>query len=277
VVSPRQRSRGFVEWSLAGFLRAFEHAFNAGELARAKGLLQRLDPRMKVLGILTLVLAVAVAHRLRVVAGLFIVATVLAMLSRVPLRMLAKRVWIAVLFFTGVIALPALFVTPGRAVARLPLAGWPVTAPGLTAAAFLVLRVEAATTLTVLLVLSTPWNHVLKALRTLRFPAAVVVILGMTCRYIFLLLETAHAMFESRRSRMVGRMEARDRRQVLSACAGVLMSKSFQMSLEVYQAMQARGFRGDVMLLEDFESRPWDWLVLAALLLTAIAAFWLGR
>ena len=46
-------------------------------------------------------------------------------------------------------------------------------------------------------------NHVLKALRVLRVPVVVVVVLGMTYRYILLLLEIAHEMFEARRSRTV--------------------------------------------------------------------------
>ena len=71
------------------------------------------------------------------------------------------------------------------------------------------MRAETAATLSVLIVLCTPWNNVLKALRVLRLPTVLVVILGMTYRYIFLLLRTAHDMFESRRSRMVGQLDGR--------------------------------------------------------------------
>ena len=37
----------------------------------------------------------------------------MALLSGVSLATLAKRVWLVVLAFTGVIALPAIFLTPG--------------------------------------------------------------------------------------------------------------------------------------------------------------------
>ncbi len=46
-------------------------------------------------------------------AALFAVAVALGLLSQVSLATLAKRVWLTVLAFTGVIALPALFLTPG--------------------------------------------------------------------------------------------------------------------------------------------------------------------
>ena len=275
--SRRKSPRSFVERTLASFLDAMEHAFYGEELARADGLLQRIDPRVKSLGILALVFAVAAAHKLWVVAGLFAVALVMAAWSHVPLRLLAKRVWIAALLFTGVIALPAPFITPGRTLAHVPLLGLPVTAQGLTAAAFLVLRVEAAATMMVLLVLCTRWNHVLKALRALRLPPLIVVILGMTCRYIFLLLQTAHEMFESRRSRMVGEWAGRDRRRVASSSLGVLISKSFQISSEVYLAMQSRGFQGDVYTLDDFQAGTSDWLALTAFFTLALTAIWLGR
>ena len=81
-----------------------------------------------------------------------------------------------------------------------------MTAQGLLSAGYLVSRVETASTLSVLLILSTPWTHVLKALRVLRVPVVLVVILGMAYRYIFLLLESARDMLESRRSRMVGEL-----------------------------------------------------------------------
>src|ERR1700680_1010077 len=156
--------------------------------------------------------------------------------------MLAKRVWLAALTFTGLISLPALFLTPGRAIYILPLLGWTITAPGFRAATYLIMRAETAATFSVLLILCTPWNNVLKALRVIRVPTVLVVILGMTYRYIFLLLRTAHDMFESRKSRMVGQLGGRELRRMATASAGVLMSKTLQFSEDVYLAMRSRGF-----------------------------------
>jgi len=269
--------RGFLERTTASFVDALEHAFYAEQTARADGLLQRLDARVKLVGILALILPAAAGRRFAVIGGLFAVAVVLAALSHVSFSVLLKRVWIAVLLFTGVIALPAPFVTPGQVVYHLPWLGWTVTSQGLTSAGYLVLRAETAATLCVLLVLTTPWNHVLKALRVLRVPAVLVTILGMTYRYLFLVLQSAHDMFESRRSRMVGELTGRERRRVAAASAGVLMSKTFDISSEVYLAMQSRGYRGDVSILDEFQVRRFDWIMLAGFSLISAAAFWLGR
>jgi cobalt ECF transporter T component CbiQ len=267
----------FVERTLSSLVNAMERALYAEELAKREGLLQRLDPRTKVVGILALVVASAMAHRLWVIGAIFTFAVAMAAMSRVSFGILAKRVWIAILMFTGVIALPAPFIIPGREVWRLPGADWPVTAQGLASACYLVARVETAATLSVLLILCTPWSRVLKALRVLRVPVLFVVTLGMTYRYILLLLQTAHAMFESRRSRMVGKLEGPERRRVAAGSAGVLMSKSLELSGDVYSAMLSRGFRGEVYVLDDFQTSTIDWIMLAIFVVLASGGFYFGR
>jgi energy-coupling factor transporter transmembrane protein EcfT len=159
----------------------------------------------------------------------------------------------------------------------LPWVGWAVTAQGLTTAGYLVLRAETAATFGALLVFTTPWAHVLKALRTFRVPLVFVVVLGMTYRYILLLLETAHAMFEARRSRTVGRLSAGVRRRLAAEGAGVLLGKALDLSGEVFLAMQARGFRGEVYVLDDFRMTSADWIALVSLTGAAVVACWTGR
>jgi len=168
-------------------------------------------------------------------------------------------------------------VTPGAAVARVPWLDWPVTQNGLHAAALLVLRGETAATLAALVVLSTLWNRLLHALRYFRVPVVVVALLGMTYRYMFLFLSTARDMFESRESRMVGVLEPKDRRRLAAASAGVLLGKTLQVSGEVHSAMQARGFRGEIRILEELQMRAQDWLRVAAFVGAAGGAIWLGR
>jgi energy-coupling factor transporter transmembrane protein EcfT len=118
---------------------------------------------------------------------------------------------------------------------------------------------------------------VLKALRILKCPVVLVAILGMTYRYIFVILQTAFDMFESRKSRTVGALEPRERRRLAASAVGVLMSKSFQLSGDVHLAMKSRGFRGEVYVLQEFRARPADWCWLAAFVFSAMAATWLGR
>ena len=266
---------GFIERTLAGMLAASEYAATAEQMASAGGALQRVDPRVKVAGLLALVVAAAASRNQPTVDALFAIALLLAVASRVRVERLAAWVWTPVLFFTGTIAFPALFLTPGPAlISQGPLT---ITAPGLASATLLLSRAETCATLAALLVLTTPWPWVLKSLRVFRCPVVLVAILGMTYRYIFVILETALDMFESRKSRTVGVLAPAERRRLAAASAGVLLSKSLQLSADVHLAMQSRGFRGEVYLLDEFRARPADWCWSAGFALAAGAALWCGR
>jgi len=275
--SNRARHKSFVEKTIRSLLAAMQHTLFAEDMAGAPGLLQRLDARVKLIGTAALVIAAIGVRRLPALAGIFLVALLLALLSRIPVKMLAIRVWLAVAAFTGVIALPAIFLTPGQTVYRLPFLDWPVTQQGLRATAFLILRAESAATLSVLLILTTLWTHLLAALKSIRFPAVLVAILGMTYRYMFLFLQIARDMFESRESRLVGILAPSDRRRLAAASAGVLLGKSLQLSGEVHTAMQARGFRGEIHLLEERRMSWSNWLRTGGFVALAAVAVWLGR
>jgi cobalt/nickel transport system permease protein len=270
-------SRHFMQSTLRGFTQALSDALLSEQVASQPGLVQQLDPRVRLVGLLALVISVVLCRRLEIIAALLMVAMAIAVASRVSLVSLAKRVWLVVLGFTGLIALPALFVTPGETLLAIPVLHLAISVEGVRTAALLILRVETAATLTTVLVLCTPWTHTLKALRSLHLPAEVVTMLAMTHRYIFLLIETANQMFESRESRTVGMLSGAERRRVTARTAGVLLSKSMELSQEVYLAMLSRGFRGEVRLFTDFRMKLRDYLGLTAFLGVGCLAAWVGR
>ena len=273
---PRRARRSVIEKTLADLAQTLEQSLFAEAIARQPGLLQALDPRVKVISILALLIAVGMSRSLGILLGLYTVTLVLAWRSAVPMGFFVKRVWLFMPFFTGMIALPAFFITPGPPLWTLPL-GLVITRPGAITALFLLLRVSTSVSLGVLLMLTTAWPTLLKALSVLRVPEGFILILGMTYRYIYLLLRLAEDMFLSRKSRVVGRMTSAEERQVLAASAGTLLNKSLQLSGEVYLAMQARGYRGQAHTLDTFRMRARDWLWGGVIAGVAAGAIWLGR
>ncbi len=281
---PRRRAGRLIERTLADFLGALEQTLFADEIARKPGLLQSLDPRAKLLGALAILIAISFSHSLLVIAALYLLTLPLAAASSVPMEFYLKRVWVFMPFFTGIIALPALFspFSPGPALVTLidlasPQLYLAITVPGVITAAFLLLRVGASVSVAVLLILTTRWTMLLKALRVLRVPQVFVLMLGMTFRYIYLLLHTASNMLLARQSRLVGRVSEGEERKWIGAAIGVLVGKSYGMSEQVYLAMQSRGFSGEAQVLDSLVWRPADLAALAAFLLTAIIAIWVGR
>jgi len=257
--------------TIAATLLSLTHAFGTAlvseQVARRPGLLQAFDPRVRVIGLFALVLAVILSHRISVIVALFVVAVLLAVLSQVNLKSLAIRVWLMVLLFTSVIALPSVFLTPGDPIVTFPAGALHITAQGVTTAVLLITRVETAT----------PWMQILKALRAFRIPQEVVMMLAMTHRYIFLLAETAAQMFESRQSRTVGVIAHSAARHMTTRTGGVLLSKSVELSNDVFLAMQSRGFRGDAKTLSEFRMRSLDYIGLLSFLLVGVVAVWVGR
>ena len=271
-----RRHHSFIERTLSDISHAFEQSLFAEEIARRPGLLQSLDPRVKVLSLLGLLIAVGLSRNLLVIVGLYIVALILARLSYVPMGFFVKRVWLFMPFFTGIIALPAFFITPGPPLVQLPF-GLVITRTGAQAALFLLMRVSTSVSFGILLILTTPWNTVLKALGVLRVPNEFILILGMTYRYIYLLLHTANDMFLSRQSRVISRLSGSEERRIIAASVGTLLSKSLHLSSEVYLAMQSRGFRGYPRTMDTFKLRRSDWVASGIVTLIVAAAIWLGR
>ena len=251
-------------------------AFLRGD-PRRRGLLQAVDARAKVLGLLALIVATTIAHRLGLLCLLWLAALLFALFSQVRLLELLRRVWLPVLAFTVIITLPAIFTTPGRELFALPRLHLVASEPGLRSALRLLVRVETTASLAALLVLCTPWMRLLRALRWFGVPREAIVVLGMSYRYIFLLLEMAREMFLARRSRMARRMAGGDGRKLAAANAGILLQRTLELSQDVHLAMLARGFRGDVFLLDERRPRVGDYLFAATLLAGAASVIWMGR
>lgn len=267
------RGDGFLTGNISGFTQALESIVVTEDLCRAPGLFQGLDPRVKVITLLFFIILVGLARDLRILLLIFILAFLCIMLSKVPQVVFLKRLFIFIPIFTAVIAIPALFITPGDPL--LSLAGKTViTQQGARTAGFLIMRVVDSLSLALLLVLTTPWTKLLAALRWLRLPSLIVAVLGMTYRYIFLLLHTTNAMFLARRSRSIGGFSGGENRRWLGRALVTSMMKSQYLSEEVYLAMLSRGYQGEVYSLTDFTMRRRDYLWMAFSAVAAITIIW---
>ncbi len=263
----------FVSKTLANVTEAMRNAVFAEEYARRPGFLQSLDPRVKVVTFLALLLAVAFARNPAVLAALYLLTLALSAASRIPIGFFVKRVWLFVPIFAGVVALPAIFnfVTPGKPVFVL-VSRVAITEQGLHGAGIFILRVATSVSVAVLLVLTTEWHRLLKALSSIGFPEIGVLVLGMTYRYIFLFLRAVESIFLARRSRTVGSTTLREKHEWLGASIGALLGKSYHMSNEVHLAMVSRGWSARLPDRGEFSTSVADWawavLVLAIVILS---------
>jgi cobalt/nickel transport system permease protein len=263
----------FLAGNISSLTQALESIVVTEDLSRAPGLLQGLDPRVKVVTLVLFIILVGLAQSIFTLIVIFMFVFVCVLVSRVPRVLFLKRLFIFIPVFTAVIAIPALFITPG--VPLVSIAGKIiVTEQGVRTAGFLIMRVIDSLSLSLLLVLTTPWTKLLVALRQLRLPSLIVAVLGMTYRYIFLLLHTTNAMFMARRSRTIGSLSGNENRRWLGRALVTTLMKSQYLSEEVYLAMLSRGYQGEVYALSDLRMRRRDFVWMAFALTFSFVILW---
>jgi cobalt ECF transporter T component CbiQ/cobalamin biosynthesis protein CbiM len=270
---------GWLEQTLAGITESIERAVFSERHARIPGFLQRVDPRAKLAMFLVLILAASFTSSFWLLVGLYLVILAAARASRIPFDFFVKRVWLGIPFFAAIVVIPSIFFVPGERL--FDVGAGPIhiapSIPGLIGAAIFIARVGVSVSLAILLVMTTPWADILKSLRLLRVPQVFVLVLSMTYRYIFLFLHTTNGIFLARKSRTVARTTGREQRRWISGTIGNLMSRAFKMSNDVYAAMLARGFTGEMRAYSAYRMRARDWASLTASVVVSVGVLAVSR
>jgi len=278
-----RRSRaGFLARTIDGLADVTRQAVFADEIGSRAGLLQRLDPRTKLLGLVVLLVTASFVHQVVLLAALYLLSLVLAAASAVPIGGFLKRVWLTIPLFTAFVVLPATtnLITPGEVV--VPLGTWfghPVglTLQGLTGAVLLVSRVAVSVSLALLVTVTTSWPRLLEALRSLRIPRMFVTVGAMAYRYVFVLVEVVTDRYTARVARTVRRERAKAGRSFVVASAGALFGRAHQLSGEVHDAMIARGYVGECRTLDPPSFQLADATAAAGLVLIVVSVLLAGR
>ncbi len=269
------RKIGFLERTLVEVTSFFRNGLFSEEYAKKNGILQRIDPRVKILTLGILLVAVSLMRHLTLIGGLYLTVLFLAILSKIDLKFFLPRVWLFIPLFSGIIAIPALFnvFVPGEPLLTLITfkSKWSVglfeipktisiTKQGLFVATMFVMRVATSVSLVVLIVLTTRWQYLLKALRVLWVPQMFTFIIGMTCRYIHLLLKLIEDIHLAKKSRVIKKTSVVAGQRWVTSQIGNILKRSLQMSEEVHSAMLSRGFTNDVRILDTFRIKRVDYV-----------------
>jgi len=262
--------RSFLEKTLADLATTLEHTVYTEEIARRSGLLQRLDARVKVVLLGFALLVAASLQTALMQLALLVLLLVLLAASRIPASIVVR---LGLPVFTLLVAVPALFVVPGPPLLHLPF-GLIISTTGAWSVLTLLLRVTTSVLAAAALMLTTRWSDLLAALRALRIPLVFVVVLAMAYRYVFVLLELVQDLLLARRSRTLSAIPGPEQRRWLTTALAVLFQRSLRTSELVYQAMTARGFRGEPRTLRPRALTEADWFALSVGS-AACAALWL--
>jgi cobalt/nickel transport system permease protein len=242
--------------------------------------IHRLDPRVKTVAALALILSNALLPDgawLGFLLGWLLTLAVSA-LARLGPWYAVRRSFVALPF--ALAAVTVIVAIPGNPVFAWEIGPWRFVATdnGLARFFSIVLRSWVSVQAAILLVATTRFPDLMHALRHLRVPALLVAIVSFMYRYLAVLVDEAARLLRARESRSAGRPGAKIggnvawRASTAGNMAGQLFLRSYERSERVYSAMLARGYTGNFQTLNPhvMHSRDWQALALAAAAIVAV-------
>jgi cobalt/nickel transport system permease protein len=232
-----------------------EHNF-LDELARRSSPVHAIEARLKAVGALALIVAAVLLPPVRTwpfAAYLAFLAVLLA-LARLPLAPVLRRLaGFAPFILTAAVLLPFTRPGDGTVSASLQLGGWelPLYRAGLLAAKAVLLKSLISALSVVLLVSTTPFSGLLRALERLHFPRLLLAIIAFLYRYLFLLQGEFLRLTRAARSRNWEAGPFRTRLAAAGGIVGSLFLRTYDRGERVYTAMLARGYDGRFRTLSD--------------------------
>jgi len=224
--------------------------------------IHRLDPRLKLLATLAFVL-VATSTPPRAwpaFVSLVVLSVAVATLAQIPLLEALKRSAIA-LPFAGMVAISLPFTQTGQVLWVWRPLGWRVaiTDGGLLSFVAVVVKAWLSVLVSGMLVATTTFPDLLRAMRALRVPAILTTIISFMYRYLFVLVDEAMRLQTAREARSAGTGGTLLwRGRVLGGMIGSLFIRSYERSERIYAAMLSRGFDGQVRALAGLVWRARD-------------------
>ena len=237
--------------------------FMQWELASKKGLLQAMDARVKLVCLLFLLVVGTVRND--TVPGLALAGLLflLVCLSRLNPVHFYRRIGVLAFLFGFLVILPAAcnLVTGGEVILpllrfRAPRTFWVYTLPGtigitregLSVVGLVSLRMINCLTISFLLLNTTPFPHIIKALKVFHVPDALLIVFVLTYKYIFIFSEMLEAIHLARKSRLsVGRPPGGAGAWAAGRIA-FLFRKTQGRCEEIFQAMVSRGLGKEIAL-----------------------------
>lgn len=118
----------------------------------------------------------------------------------------------------------------------------------------LFLKAMSAVSCLYFLVLTMPLMDFLSALGRMKLPSLMVQLMGLVYRFIFILLETAEAMYTAQKSRL-GYHTLKGGYRSMGSLIANLFFRSYKKAEALYTGLEARGYEGELNVLEESADR----------------------
>jgi cobalt/nickel transport system permease protein len=230
------------------------------------------DPRLKLVSMGCLILAVVLLQDLELaLLGCFI-GLALVYLSRIPFTFVFGHMKWVIFFLIPFFIIMPLTIQDDQVMQVSIIA---ISCHGLSYAGLIALRAIAAILLIFPMIGTMPFATTIKALDRLKMPSKLIQITMFTYRYIFLFAEEARKMSIALDSRGLVKKTNLHTMRTLSTMVGMLFVKSYERAVKLHHAMISRGYRGNLKTLNGFRVNWVD--VIKAIFIGTLASsliFW---
>jgi energy-coupling factor transporter transmembrane protein EcfT len=135
-----------------------------------------------------------------------------------------------------------------------------ITDNGISLVSLLTLRVLNSISVSFLILYTTPFTDIVKALKVFRVPDTFLIIISMTYKYIFTFAHIVSDMYLAKKARLAGSNGRKEAREWIAGRIAFVFKKTQLECEEVFKAMNARGFSGDIRLYyhRNLTCRDWE-------------------
>ncbi len=260
------------------------------DLSSRAGLLQRTDPRVKLLGLLFLLVVASLKKAVLPELCLVGLLCMLVLLSRLGLFGFYRRVCLLAFLFGFLVVAPAALnlFTPGTIVMPLISFGksstfWIYTVPesigitreGLVFVSLLTLRVFNSLSICFLLLYTTPLTELIRALKVLHVPDTLLMVFVLTYKYILIFSRTLEEVYQARKSRIVCATGTRRTGDWAAGRMAFFFRKTQLKCEEVFYAMVARGAGRQIRIQETTPMKARDFSIGLCLVAAGMVLLWM--
>lgn len=245
----------FINKTLHHIVSFFEDSIFNEDISRGNGLLQKIEPRLKIITIIVLLIVLNVQRSAEGIAIFLFTGFLMSSLSKVPPYFFLKRLLPAAIL-TAFIAMPAtlnlivkgepliILYRFGREVNIGPigLSEIAITKQGLASAVTLFLRVVASVSFVFLMTMTTRPNIYIRSVSSL-IPGAMGTVVSVGYRYIFFLTRKIEQFTMGFKSRDIATTKTAHGQRWVASRVGFLFSMSMKLSDELGMAMESRGYK----------------------------------
>ncbi len=282
-------SMSFIDKGIEGFAGVLKDGYTQWETASGKGFFYDLDTRLKVVFWLFFLVIVSLKKELLPELGIFSMVFVLVVLSRINLVTFYRKLFLLGFFFGFLISLPSSLNIIIHGEVLFPIITLPkaydfwvyhiprvigFTREGLFVVAMLTLRVLNSLSLTFLILYTTPFPEIIKALKVLKVPDAFLIIISLTYKYIFIFARIVADMHLAKKSRLLGAIKSAEARDWIAGRIAFIFKKTQLKCDDVFNAMIGRGFSGEIKLYQYEKITVRDWVLGFSLFTVGFLFLW---